>query len=198
MTQRIVESPSYYNGTAMVDMTLSGSWDFSTDKDVKVQNKLNASAQEECDYSFVINQTAAMTAGYAYAICQQVSEQKSTQPNVAWHYDMALWLEVSTDASVVIAPFVMQNENSDADSTRVQWLASTDTRSAPLVTGVAQMNARGCVIRRKQSVSGSVDANGLVFGMMVWSTNSTPSIQGIGTLSVHPNNLPLVIDRIAV
>ena len=199
--QRVIKSPTYYNGTALQEVTIDAAddWDFPTDKDIKIVNEINASAQEEFDYSVLVTTPTAIAATYASAICQKVLEKRITQENVCWHYAIDLSVVITGTTQYVIKPFVMQNEDADADSTRVQFLQA-EQHYASTSLDTHTMHSCGAVVRRKQGISGAKDTNGLVFGVFVWNVDSgnALNIEGLLSMSVHPNNLPLVVDQAGV
>ena len=196
---RVITDPSYYNGSGIVNVALvtANEWNFNADADMKVGHELDASAQTEFDTTFKVSTTNTITSLYAQTICQKVSELVDNQENVVWHYQMMANLVVSQPDTIVF-PYVCQNEDADADTTRFQVLQHlTDTHET---AGTAfNMRADGAVVRRKQGISGAEDTNGLIFGICIWNpSGSAVTVYGIGHMSVHPNNYPLVCDQATV
>lgn len=185
--KRQITSPRYYQGDSVVDLgSATVSWDFTTDKDIKfaATNDLNAAAQTECDYTFMILET--ITAEFATNVYQVVVDPE--KDNVCWHYDMSFQGSVG-HKDVLIIPYVTAVITGAADSQIWQQLPITSSASYDLQI---QMASKGTIVRRKKGVSS--DDQNLAFGLLFWNRNgSGQECEGMGHVSIHPNTNPLTI-----
>lgn len=188
--KREITAPTYYQGDTVIDMAGNTvPWDFTTDKDIQftTTNDLNASAQLEADFTFLLLEP--LVAENATNVWQEFTDPG--EDNVVWHYDMGYSGKIGNAVGVVVIPYVSEllPTNGSTDSQSWQQLEAEYSSDGTL----NYMRSKGSVIRRKLGVGGG-DALNLAFGILFWNTSAgTLTVEGMGHVSVHPNTLPMII-----
>lgn len=189
MTQRLYYCPSQYQGNGISSKTLASPWDFATDKDLKLQNEISGTAQDEIDWTIYMPASASVASGYAIALCQKFNDPGID--DVCWHICMHGQF-VSSATNVTVYPFFAQNEDADADTTRFQILG-VGSRG---LTGFTELHTTSEVIRNKNGFAGAEDDNGVVIGILFVNNSGTAhTISGQCHISVHPNSIPMPMSK---
>lgn len=186
--RREITCPTQFQGDERVSIVDPTQWNFSSDKDIQfnADSDLNASALEECDLSFHLDDTA-LSAGYAIAVWQELTDPGLDL--VVWHYNINI-TGIPGRIETIVKPFISQMEDSSADSTRVQFLESSGSLDAN--SGMISVTSCGQVVRHKNGVVGAEDDNNVAFGVLIFNQGATASsFEGLGSISVHPITKPL-------
>ena len=184
---REIHRATYFDSAAPVELSPTSAWDFDTDLDIKQQNPINATAQEEFDYSIQLNTTPNISAGYAIAITQEAAELRSDQSGIAWCVQGNGAIE--TTQPMVVLPFVAE-ENNGSDMDRFQFLPlCQEQQSGERYT----FNFHHTVVRRRgdyyKGASSTTEAYPLVFGYLFYNMSSSAgTLNGMVHLSASPNN----------
>jgi len=190
--RRPIDKVSYFEGLGQGLVTAPAEWEFTSARDIKTaSNEFNTTALEELNMT-CIYKNAALTAAFATSYMQQMVEPASqaTKGCVVWHYDMSV-SGVVGDVGVIIAPYICQLEDADADTQKWQLLNHTASPNQ-LAAATYNMRATGQVIREKNGISGAEDTNNIIFGILIWNTTAgNVKLDLLISMNIYPITKPI-------
>lgn len=192
--KRVIIQPTQYQGDTYINLGSGlAIWDFIAEQDMKfaTTNDLNATPQTEADLSFRFSESG-FTTNNGTNVWQEFTD--NGDDHVAWQYDIQLSYTADFVGFLVL-PFICQMEAANADSNNFQFLPCVHAGPS-VASATGHMKASGTVIRDKNALAGAVDTDNVAFGILVVNLSGSSAVfTGLGSISVHPNSIPLTINQ---